>query len=226
MNFFQFLKSLDNLLYEVASWLVFYPVTMWRSARHPLAMMDYGAAELGQPVELQYDEALSPPILLLLTVIFAHAIELALIGESKLVTDTAGLAGIIDDDTSLIMLRIVAFATFPLIFATHTLRRLKVPLTRSALEPQFFAQCYANAPFALLVSVAVTLWQVPDDGVRLLALAIFAVSVAGFLAIETAWFRKVLAVGLARGLWNALIAWAQAIAFMLLLGWLLGGADW
>ena len=40
MNFFQFLKSLDKLLYEVASWLVFYPVTMWRSARHPLAMMD------------------------------------------------------------------------------------------------------------------------------------------------------------------------------------------
>ena len=51
-------------------------------------------------------------------------------------------------------------------------------------------------------------------------------SVVGFLVVETAWFRKVLKVGLAKGLWNTVIAYAQATVFMLLLGWLLGGEDW
>jgi hypothetical protein len=39
MNFVQWLNSLDELLYEVRSWLVFYPITLWRVLRHPLATM-------------------------------------------------------------------------------------------------------------------------------------------------------------------------------------------
>ncbi len=36
MNFFNLLQSLDELLYEVMSWLVFYPITLWRTLVHPL----------------------------------------------------------------------------------------------------------------------------------------------------------------------------------------------
>lgn len=213
MHFFQFLKSLDALLFEVTSWLVFYPVTLWRTLRHPVAMMDYAASELKQPPEDQYDDSVSPPIMLLLTVVLAHGLEIALIGESKLIAETRGFAGLISDDTSLILLRLVAFAAFPLLTAVQTVRGLRKRLTRATLEPHFFAQCYATAPFALLTSLAAaTFSQVRE-----------AFSVFGYLAVQTAAFRKTLNVGVGVGLVNALIGYAQALAFMVALGWLAAG---
>jgi len=226
MNFFQFLKSLDDLLFEVVSWLVFYPVTLWRAVRHPLMMMDYAASELNQPDERRYDEALSPPILLLLTVLVAHGLELALVGESKLIADTRGVASLISDDTSLILVRLVAFAAFPLIFAVHTLRTQRVSLTRQSLEPVFFAQCYANAPFALAVSLAATLSQISGVWAPRVALALLVLSGIVFVAVQTTWFGKTLGVGIPRGLWNAIVGYAEAIAFMTAVGWLVGGAAW
>lgn len=226
MNFFQFLKSLDDLLYEVVSWLAFYPITLWRTLRHPIVMMDYALAELGKPDEERFEEALSPPILLMLTVLVAHGIELALIGQSKLVTETAGFAGLISDNTSLILLRLVAFATFPLILAVHTVRQQQVPLTRASLERPFFAQCYANAPYAFVLSLAATLWQVPSRPTQMLAASLFLLGMLGFMIVQSAWFRKELNSGIGLGLWNALIGYAKALAFMLALGWLVGGAAW
>lgn len=222
VNFFQFLKSIDDLLYEVASWLVFYPVTLWRSFRHPLTMMDYATRELDRPDEERFDEALSPPILLLLTILVAHGFELSLIGDSELVAKTTGFAGIISDDTSLILLRLVAFASFPLIFAVRTVRR-NGRLTRSSLEPAFFSQCYANAPYALLVSLASTLWQLPDAASQTAAGLILVASALSFMAVETAWFRQVLRVSAAKAAAHAFISYLEAVAFMIALGWLVGG---
>ncbi|MGV1794257.1 MULTISPECIES: hypothetical protein [unclassified Rhizobium] len=34
-------KSLEELLNELVSWLLFYPITMWRSVSRPLNMMRY-----------------------------------------------------------------------------------------------------------------------------------------------------------------------------------------
>lgn len=39
MNFVQWLNSLDELLYELVGWLVFFPVTLWRILLHPLAVL-------------------------------------------------------------------------------------------------------------------------------------------------------------------------------------------
>lgn len=46
MNFVQWLNSLDELLYELMSWFVFFPVTLWKVLRHPLAMMRYAEDQL------------------------------------------------------------------------------------------------------------------------------------------------------------------------------------
>jgi len=40
--FLIFLKSFEVFLYELMSWLVFYPRTLWRSVRRPLEMMKRG----------------------------------------------------------------------------------------------------------------------------------------------------------------------------------------
>lgn len=61
----KWLNSLDELLYGVMSWLVFYPLTLWRSLVRPLATMDYADRQLSLPEAEQYADALSPPLFLL-----------------------------------------------------------------------------------------------------------------------------------------------------------------
>jgi len=39
MDFMRLLQSLEELLYELVSWLVFYPVTLWRTLTRPREMM-------------------------------------------------------------------------------------------------------------------------------------------------------------------------------------------
>lgn len=50
------LKSLEELLYELVSWLLFYPITMWRSVLSPLNMMRYADTELAVRPEDQYED--------------------------------------------------------------------------------------------------------------------------------------------------------------------------
>ena len=59
MDFMRLLKSLEEALYEIVTWLLFYPLTMWRSIFHPQAMMRYADAELFDATEEQYTDTLA-----------------------------------------------------------------------------------------------------------------------------------------------------------------------
>ncbi|MCX8573066.1 permease, partial [Aminobacter sp. MET-1] len=72
------LKSLEELLYELVSWLVFYPITMWRCVAAPLTMMRYADTELADRPEDQYDDTLSPPLFLLITLLLSQGVSGAL----------------------------------------------------------------------------------------------------------------------------------------------------
>lgn len=224
MNFFLFLRSLDSLLYEVMSWLVFYPITLWWTLRHPTTMMDYADAQLADDVVTPYDDTLSPPIFLLLTVLLAHGIELALVGESQLVARTQGLAGLVSDDTSLIVLRLLAFATFPVIIATYLVRRRKLALDRNTLEEPFYAQCYATAPFALAFSLAASMSQMHQQWASLAAALLLLSATIVWLWIQTLWMATRLKVGKISGFVHALIAYGQCLLVLLVLTWLMGGS--
>jgi len=74
--------------------------------------MRYADRELSEDVDGQYDETLSPPQFLLVSLLTSHFIELAVVGQSALVTDKAGLAALVSDDTSLLLLRLAFFSLF------------------------------------------------------------------------------------------------------------------
>ena len=69
--FIIFLKNFEVLLYEIMSWLIFYPRTLWRCGRHPLQMVDRGECDLKLSIPEQFTDIVSPPLFLLLTVIVA-----------------------------------------------------------------------------------------------------------------------------------------------------------
>ena len=161
MRFILGLKSLDDLLYEVMTWLVFYPVTLWRSVRHPLRTMQYARSELGKEDSLQFRETLRPAVFLLVTVILAYVVELALVGESAVVTSQIGVANLIDDNQSMMIMRIFAFALFPVIMASVETSLGRKPIDRDTLEIPFHSQCFLAAPFVLALSLAITAIRAP-----------------------------------------------------------------
>jgi hypothetical protein len=212
MNFMQFLKSLEDLLYEVVVWLVFYPITLWRTLRHPWSMMKYADTELSDDEDQQYTDTLSPPIFLLLSLLLSHCIELATVGQNPLVGDKRGLASLITDDTSLLLLRMVFFSIFPLVMSVRLLRMRKVKLTRRSLKRPFYAQCYPTAVFALVLGIGALVTQLHRGPiVTLIGAGIALVALLWFGGLQAGWYRKMLKISWARGFFLASIGMVEGV---------------
>jgi hypothetical protein len=218
MIFMQFLKSLDDLLYEIITWLVFYPITLWRTIRRPFEMMAYADSELADAPDQQYPDVLSPPIFLLLTLLLAHMIELALVGQSSIVADRKGLAGLVNDDTSLLLLRLVFYAVFPLIMAVRLLHKQKQPLTRDSLKLPFYAQCYPTAVFALVLGLGTLLTQLHAPmAVAATGLVTILLAFLWYGLLQALWFARMLGVSKLRGFLSATRGMLESmLAFVLL----------
>lgn len=216
MHFMGLLKSLDELLYEVMSWLIFYPITLWRTLTRPLQMMDYSDRELGQADERQYDDTLPPPLFLLVSLLLAHGLELVVVGDSPLIESRRGLAALVHDDTTLLIMRLVVFSIFPLIFATQMVRAQHAELTRGTLRRPFYAQCYAVAPFALAMSVAGILIQIDWLEVQAAGLVLGALALLVFGLVQSRWFAQRLHRSLLAGFGHASIAMVGSLVLVLL----------
>ncbi|UZK66757.1 hypothetical protein [Sphingomonas sp. M1-B02] len=218
MIFMNFLKSLDDLLFEIATWLVFYPITLWRTISRPSAMMEYADDELGDRPDEQYTDTLSPPIFLLLTLLLSHALELALVGQNPLVTSNRGLASLITDDTSLLLLRVVFFSVIPLVMSVRMIRIRRQRLTRNSLRLPFYAQCYPTAVFALTLGIGVLLPHLHRGEV--VTIAGWLIALAAFLwfgTVQAGWFRRVLKLSRVRAFWAASVGMVECLlAFALL----------
>lgn len=189
MSFVQLLTSLDALLYELISWFVFFPVTLWRIVRRPLTAMRYAEDQLRLDPELQYRGTVGPPIMLFLTIVLMHGVGVAM-GESTnaIIADRHGLASLVKDNTTLLLLRLVLFGLFALVLATWKVRRSGATLDRDTLKAPFYAQCYAISPFTLLVSggIAIALHHHP-----IFQAAGVGAIIAGFLfygIVQVRWF--------------------------------------
>jgi len=197
MNFMQLLQSLDDLLYEVMSWLVFFPITLWRTVTPPLRIMEYADRELHDLPEKQYDDTLSPPMFLLLALLLAHMLELALGGGvNPVVENNTGLAAYVDTDSKLLLLRLVIFSIVPLVVATALLVGLRQPVTRERLKAPFYAQCYPAAAFALAIGGGGLLRHQLPGAASVAGVAVILAAIVAYFAVQTAWFRRHLRRGL------------------------------
>jgi hypothetical protein len=221
MNFMQLLQSLDDLLYEVMSWLVFFPITLWRTLTRPLRMMDYADSELGERPAEQYADTLSPPMFLLLALLLAHAIGLALgEGTNPIVARTTGFAGYIDTDAKLLLLRLALFSIVPLMLASALLVGLRQPFTRERLRPPFYAQCYPAGAFALALSASVLLAERLPAPAHWTGGVVALAACAAYYLVQVAWFRRYLHRGLLAAVAHATAALVVGLVFALLVAWL------
>lgn len=218
MNFVQWLNSLDELLYELMSWLVFFPVTLWRIVRHPLATMRYAEDQLLLEPDQQYRGTVSPPIMLILAIVLLQGIGLAEGGVNPIVANRHGLAGLVTDNTTLLLLRLVLFASFALILATRKVQRSDVDFDRDTLKPAFYAQCYAIAPFALLVGGGLGAALHPHAIVQPFGIAALVAAFLFYGLVQVSWFRQELQQSRLRSFVDASIGMIASIAITVCAG--------
>jgi hypothetical protein len=188
MDFMKWLNSLDELLYEVMSWLLFFPLTLWQAISQPLATMQAVGQQDALPDDQQYVRLLSPPLFLTLGLLLAHGLATALGQTDAIVANRHGLAGLVDDATTALLLRVIVFASFPLFLAARFVRRSGKQLDRKTLKQPFYEQCFPGAIFALGVSVATSLLLSGEAWGRVVGLGLLPATVLYFLSVETRWF--------------------------------------
>lgn len=214
MDFMKLLRSFEEFLFEAVTWLVLYPTTVWRIVTRPLTTMAYSDMEQAADDEHRYDDALSPPLLLLITVTLMHLIEVALRVEAAAPETSLGQA-VFASTQSLATFRGLAFGLIPLIAATTLLRRQKLALSRNNLRAPFYAQCYLATPCAIFISVGASCVHRPEIS-DLLGHAVMAVGAAWFLVTQTRWFAERLGLSLGRATITATWALVQAIVYLCL----------
>ncbi|KTE05636.1 hypothetical protein [Sphingopyxis sp. H115] len=216
MDFLKLIQQLDELLYEVMSWLIFYPVTLWRALTRPLKMMDYSEAELTDPAERQYTDTLSPPLFLMLTLVLSHALELSLVGQSDVVLAKTGLGALVDDDSTFILMRVAFFSIFPLVMAARLVRARNVKLDRTPLKPPFYSQCYVTAPFALMVGLSSILMRFKTVEWTLAGFALLLFALLWFGTLQIFWFAQHLRVSRWRAALHASRAMVEGLVVFVL----------
>lgn len=198
MDFLKLLRSLEEFLYELCTWFLFFPRTLYRVIVHPRRMAEYVNTELKEKVERQFDDAISPPMFLMLAVLVAHGVELLM---HQTVAGTSELSRtVMGNEESL--LRSITFAIWPLVATVHLLRRKHVPMTRETLRRPFFMQCYLTAPFAVALSTSMVFVRLPGQLSTTLGIATALLSAAWFLVVQAGWLK----VALQRSWLNTLLS--------------------
>jgi hypothetical protein len=194
MDFLRIIRSLEELLYEVMTWLVFYPRTMWRIVATPGRMMRYSDAEQADAPDKQYTDTLSPPLFLMLTILIGHGIALGM-GIEKPEATTAMAKTLFESEQNRLIVASLLFSLFALMGATTAVARRGLTLDRSTLRGPFYSQCYLTAPFALAMAVASSLATLPARGTGLAAAAVALAGAVWYLWVETMWFGLELDLG-------------------------------
>jgi hypothetical protein len=213
MDLLKILRSFEEFLFEAVSWLVFYPLTLWRILRGPLAAMDYSDREQSDSEEHRYDDTLSPPLFLLATIVLTNLISLALHVPPP--SESTELARVVyASQQNLILFRSLAFSLIPLVAAVTLLRHEKKRISRETLRPPFYAQCYLAALCAAFVSVGGTIFQRPDLP-NAVGAAIMIGGTCWFLFVQSRWFARRLGISVVKGVGVAVWAMGRALIYLL-----------
>ncbi|WP_426018273.1 hypothetical protein [Brevundimonas sp. DWR2-3-1b1] len=212
MDLLKILRSFEEFLFEAVSWLVFYPLTLWRILRGPLAAMDYSDREQSDSEEHRYDDALSPPLFLLATIVIGNLIALALhVPPPQETSETTHI--LLASQQNLVLFRSLAFSLIPLVAAVTLLRHEKKRISRETLRAPFYAQCYLAAVCAACVSVGGAIFQRPELP-NAVGATIMIGGAAWFLFIQSHWFARRLNVSTAKGAGIAVSAAVRAVIYL------------
>ncbi len=158
MNFYKLVQALQDLIFEVASWLVFIPVTLLAILVRPDRIRASIQAEFARKPGQRFDSRLSPPLMWVIAgvlPVFAAIEHLRAFGAEQAFLDSYILPSWSIE--AKIFTLAMTLLSGPIAFSAATRLLGRQPMTRVGLEREFYAQCYIFAPVQLFLSVSMLL---------------------------------------------------------------------
>ncbi|WP_313140839.1 hypothetical protein [Stenotrophomonas sp.] len=132
---------------------MFYPRTLWRVLVRPGEVARYTRREFAKDPEHRFADAISPVLMLILSVVLAHALEMATRAAPLSVSGPVGKL-LFSSEQGLLLTRSAVFCIFALGAALSTLWRQRLPINRDTLREPFSIQAFMACPFVLLLAVS------------------------------------------------------------------------
>ncbi len=218
MDAFKIAKGIEELIYDVMLWIIFYPYTLARVVLRPLHMMRYVTDEMAKPGEDQFANSISPPLFLFLSILLGWLIvpidpELLKHVNAQGAQISPAMKLIAESLTNLIAFRVAVFCSFALLGALIYEWRTPGGINRETFRAPVFQQCYITAPMALLVSAAMTVLGLggttEDEQVRAgLWLLVGLASIIWAIIAQYRFFRHIAGSGVV-----AAMLWAITVIF-------------
>jgi hypothetical protein len=213
MSFLTILRSIEEFVYELMATVYFYPRTLWQVLVRPLQMARYAQAEQHDSPKDRYVDSVSPPLLLMLTVVLAHLVEIAV--RVKLPTATTGVGQVIyGSEQNLLLYRALLFSLLPLEAAVGVVRRRGEKVDRETLRGPFYVQCFLATPLVLSFLVAGVLLAGAHGLGMVKGVAVGVVGIAWYVTIQTSWLHKSQQLTTGAALRAALGGFLRAVFFM------------
>lgn len=194
MDFLKILRSLEEFLYEALSWLVFYPRTLWRTVRDPLAVARQTERELLEPPGAQFDDMVSPMLTLILSILLAHGIEMAT-RLTLAIPDDSVLGVLFGSQQGLLAARSFAFGLYALLAAVWILVRQHARIDRNTLRLPVFIESYLVSPFAIAVSIGNVMLRAGDGAWDIAGGALCVLAIAWYLWAQARVYAAMLGIG-------------------------------
>jgi len=215
MDLIRLMRSLEEFLYELVGWLVFYPRTFWKILWHPGEIARYTRSELAKPLEGRFQETISPVLMLILTVAIGHALELALRVALPPTTSPVGRI-LFGSEEGVMLTRSAVACIYALGAAIGTLRRQRIRITRETLREPFSIHAFLACPFVLVLAAGNLLAMAPVGRWGTVGIGLQLVAVAWYLWARTTAFRALNDVAWLRAFWLVLASFLITTIVVLL----------
>ena len=134
------LQWLEAFLRKVLTWPVSFPRTLWRVLRNPIAVSLYTRRQLLQQPDRRFSGMLSPPLMLILSIVLAHLLGFAIPDRPS---------PWVPGELLTLLVRSFSYGLYALIPAMAMLRVRRVRVSRTTLREPFYIQCYLAAPLSI-----------------------------------------------------------------------------
>ncbi len=165
MDFMKLFQALENAVYEIVTWVMFLPKTLFFTIFKPAHMMKYVNEEWKKEEKERFDDFLSPVIFWLFVVVIPMLTIPSLnplSGLAELLQMSSIDASALDTEQQALYIALYALLA-PVAALVWLEWRNAKPLKKSSLKRYFYQQCYAIAPaqflYFLFLPIAMTFWS-------------------------------------------------------------------
>lgn len=191
MNFSEVVKQIEQFIFELLMWVIFYPYTLVRVLFRPTKMLRYVGEEITADPDTAFGNAIRPPLFLFLCIAIGSVIAPIGAEQAKVLAQNEVGRLLNASWINLLAFRTLGFSAFALAGALIIDLITPGTVTRNSLKLPFYQQCYVCGPFALGFSP--TLVRL-DTGTEVLLLLLLAFEI-WLLVVQTLFFRRMAGTG-------------------------------